>query len=435
MSILLNVMEILKQGTLVQHQALHGLPYFTALEGQKLEMASYAGWLAALRVVFEVLEQAFQRAACPGVVSWGVEVTGKRALVEQDWRHFTARGLPEPVRAMLQAHLFAQKIRRRALLEPRSLPGYWYVFEGSMLGGTLLKIQYARCFHLDPLSGGLDYLSCHGLSVKCQWEEFGQKMQAMDWKPSEVAGLAAAANEAFEAMTNIFIALHPLDADACSFRADALNFEAGKHVVTNDIRELEAVFRAGERTWQVFPYCRLRYGERGERFTHSDSAWLTALSENEQVVVDEQIHWLGGLLAVRGMPTWMLESHLHILHDELVTAVPEKHQTYRRLLLAAHRLHQRRQRCIDDACFEMLAGWFDQHADAEWTRKMPGTGGLLVSAVVDERSGIQNAVGALAGWLTDASRFPQAWREAVQELIVQAKAASVEAPRASEPVK
>lgn len=435
MSTLLNVMEILKQGTLVQHQALHGLPYFTALEGQKLEPASYAGWLCALRVVFEVLEQAFQRAACPDVVPWGAEVTGKRVLVEQDWRYFAPLDLPEPVRAMMQAHLFAQKIRRRALLEPRSLPGYWYVFEGSMLGGALLKVQYARCFHLDPLSGGLSYLSGHGLSVKRRWAEFGRKMQAMDWQPSEVDGLAAAAREAFEAMTNIFMALHPLDAESRSFRADALNPAAGKHEVTNDIRELEAVFRAGERTWQAFPYCRLRYGERGERFTHSDSAWLTALSENEQAVVDEQIHWLGGLLAVRGMPTWMLESHLRILHDELVAAVPEKSQTYRRLLLAAQRLHRQRQRCIDDARFDLLAGWFDQHADEEWTRKMPGTGGLLVSAVVDERSGIENAVGALAGWLTDASRFPQAWREAVQELIVRAKAATVEAPRAREPVR
>src|SRR4051812_16513914 len=100
----------------------------------------------------------------------------------------------------------------------------------------------------------------------------------------------------------------------------ALNPEAGNHAVTTDPRELGAAIRVGERTRERFVYYERRYGERGRRFTHSDSAWIVTLAGNPPAVVERQLRWLGSLLAARGMPRWLLEVHLEGLHAQLVTA-------------------------------------------------------------------------------------------------------------------
>lgn len=56
-----------------------------------------------------------------------------------------------------------------------------------------------------------------------------------------------------------------------------LNPEAGRHEVTMDGRELEAVRRASDRSWSEFPYYDARFGERGRRFSLSDGAWIVTL--------------------------------------------------------------------------------------------------------------------------------------------------------------
>src|SRR4051812_34517008 len=88
--------------------------------------------------------------------------------------------------------------------------------------------------------------------------------------------------------------------------ASALNPRAGHHLVTADPRELAAVERAGERSWSTWTYYARRYGERGRQFTRSDSAWVATLGGQAADLVDQQIRWLGALLAARGMPRLLL---------------------------------------------------------------------------------------------------------------------------------
>jgi len=202
----------------------------------------------------------------------------------------------------------------------------------------------------------------------------------------------------------------------------ALNPEAGVHPICHDPRELEAALRAGERSWQRFPYYERRYAQRGQRFTRSDSAWLVALSEREPAVVDEQVAWLGMVLASRGMPRWMLELHLEVLHAELVAAVPGREHSYARLLGAAERLREQRLAHLDEAVLVALSTAFARQVGDEWDRRLPETGALLAAAVADERAGIAQAVPSLADWMTDSSRFPKRWIAAVQATLAQARA-------------
>ena len=202
---------------------------------------------------------------------------------------------------------------------------------------------------------------------------------------------------------------------------EVLNPEAGDHPVCSDPRELQAALRGGERSWQRFPYYEARYAGRGQQFTRSDSAWIVALTEHGRVVVDDQISWLGRVLASRGMPRWMLELHLAVLHAELIAAIPGRAPLYASLLAAARMLREQRQAAIDEAVGAALAREFSERVGAELDERLPETGALLVAAVADEEAGIGRAVPSLVGWMTDASRFPARWTAAVRATVAAAR--------------
>jgi hypothetical protein len=206
--------------------------------------------------------------------------------------------------------------------------------------------------------------------------------------------------------------------------ATLINPAAGSHPVTDDPRELAAAVRAGDRSYEEFPYYEARYGDRGRRFGHSDGAWLALIAAASQGQVNAEVLWLGGLLSARGMPQLLLERHLEFLHDELVRAVPERAETYGRLLAASELLRDLRQRQIGAGRCRELAEAFDARVGPEWARRFPHVGELIVSAAADERIGVTQAVPALEEWLTDATRFPPAWVDAVRDTLAQARGAA-----------
>lgn len=205
------------------------------------------------------------------------------------------------------------------------------------------------------------------------------------------------------------------------FAAEIINAEAGDHPVPSDPRVLEASLRAADLCWHRFPYLAERYGERGHRFTRSDSAWLATLTCLNLAKINEQVSWLRGVLATRGVPSIMLQAHLETLCDELDAAVPAEHLIHAKLRQVAERLHEARRVHISDCEAERLSDAFDHAVGVGLASRLPRTALLLVSSVADENDGARGATASLGGWLTDAQRFPPAWRAAVEASLLEAR--------------
>jgi hypothetical protein len=125
------------------------------------------------------------------------------------------------------------------------------------------------------------------------------------------------------------------------------------------------------------------------------------------------------------MPRWLLERHLYKLYEELSAAVPDQAHLYARLNQTADGLREQRCRYIDDQALAAHTAAFDAQVDDEWIVRLPKTGGLLAAAVADEKAGIVQAVTSIEGWMTDASRFPDPWIEAVHTIIQAARGQTV----------
>ncbi|WP_433935321.1 hypothetical protein AB3662_11445 [Sorangium cellulosum] len=201
-----------------------------------------------------------------------------------------------------------------------------------------------------------------------------------------------------------------------------LNPEAGSTPVPDDPREVAAALRAGELSLELTPYYGFRYGERGRRFTRSDSAFLVTLATHPRPVVERQILWLAGLLSNRGMPSVLLEHHLRVLHRVLCRAIPRRAASYDRLTEAAGLLLEARRAHLPDEACRALSRSFVREAGLPPTRLALGTGWLLAGAVADEGSGIRSAVSSLASWFTDPELFPPRFVSAVQSTVAEARA-------------
>lgn len=200
-----------------------------------------------------------------------------------------------------------------------------------------------------------------------------------------------------------------------------VNPDAGDHMITADPAELAAADRATRRSWRRFPYYGRRYGVRGRRFSMSDSGWLVTLCDLVPERARQQVRWLGGVLAARGMPQLLLESHLEMLHEELVAACPADGARYGRLLECAAALREMRVGAMPEREMEALAADFEGRV-REVDGRVGAMGVVLTAAVADERAGVVNAVSSLTEWACDPARFSDAWVREVQRTLAEARA-------------
>lgn len=380
--------------------------FVVGLASGQLPRSSYRALLEALRIVYASLEQATPRAD-PTI--GGVErASGRVALIDHDLATL-ADEPPGDSAATLQASLLAQQIRRRAEADPISLTGYTRVFHGPALTAIGTAAQLVGALRVSPDSTRLFSSATPESPVVSHADDETHRR------------IAAAEREAWDGLALIVEAILPSAAPNAPDRVHLLNPEAGTHAIPGDPREIEAALRAGERTWREFPYYEWRYGERGARFTRSDSAWLVTLSGYDRAAAEQQIAWLGRVLAARGMPQWLLERHLDTLYEELVAAVPDRQPQYATLHHVAALLRHTREQQLAPDLFAALIDDFAQQVGDEWAARLPRTGGLLAAAVADEQAGVTQAVTSIHGWMTDPERFPPAWIAAVERTIARAR--------------
>ncbi|HEU4538643.1 MAG TPA: biliverdin-producing heme oxygenase [Polyangiaceae bacterium] len=415
-----SLMERLRAETHEAHEAIERLPYFEALRQRTLPLSAYANYLRAFSLLHEALEDALGLAQGVSAAVWQAGMS-KRPLLARDLAELGAEG-PEVPKAEARAIALAEQLRARAAEDPAWALGYLYVLEGSTLGNRLLRRELAG---LPSLAGGrgLHYVSSYGEQTGEHWRAFASRMDGLVLEAETRDRMAAVARDAFEGIASVIEAIYPPAPEEWAALVRALNPKAGDHPVTSDPAELRAALRAGERTWHNFPYYELRFGPDGRRFMRSDSGWLAHLTERPPAELERQVAWLGGVLANRGMPQWLLECHLEDLFVELARVRPEQRTRYEPLRHASAALRRARAARVDEGTFERLGAAFDAAVGPEWRRKLPRCGGLVVSAAADEANGHPRAVSSLVDWLGSPERFPPVWVEAVRQTLDAARRA------------
>lgn len=200
----------------------------------------------------------------------------------------------------------------------------------------------------------------------------------------------------------------------------AINFEAGDHAMPQNPLEIDLALRAAKAAWEKYSYLEHRYGERGRRFTNSDSCWLFTLTRApREIVVTKALEWLRTVLASRGIPTVILEFHLMAVLLAIDSEFPK--QPIKKLQFD-HFLADRkaeRRRLVGAESRSHLVDVFDQRFRACTGFKVELAAELITSAWVDEHSGISGSLSALCNWFTDVERFSTDWIANVHELLVE----------------
>ena len=111
--------------------------------------------------------------------------------------------------------------------------------------------------------------------------------------------------------------------------------------------------RAAKVAWEKYPYLEYRYGERGRRFTDSDSCWLVTLTRApRQVAVTKALEWLRTVLASRGIPTVILEFHLDAILRAVRVEFPEQ-----RDIMQTNSIHSYQTATVSaEGCLALMAG-------------------------------------------------------------------------------
>ena len=415
-----NLTDELKNSTNSIHKRLEETAFFKELANRSLPLESYVNYLQAMAGINGVLEKEILIANHPILNSiWKPEMQKLPSLLVdlESLNSNEIADIPLVVDAMLDTIKF---IRLCRIEKPISLFGILYVLEGSMLGGKVLKKLVQENFQF-PENEKVLYLDYYKNKKLEHWEEFKSKLNSIELSDTERQSILETANLFFKKIESIFTYLFPIHNTTFFYNVTTLNPEAGKHNIPEDTSEIQAALRAGKISWEENPYYAWRYGLRGKQYTRSDSAWIITLCDLDDDVVIDQIKWLGRILASRGMPQWLLASHLEHLVSELVKVHPEKKYNYEKLIKAKEDIHQAFEQFLPDEARLDLILDFEKQVGIEWSHRLKNMGTILLSAICDEQAGIDRALSSIIPWVTDNKRFPQYWIDAVNNLIQSAK--------------
>jgi len=297
--------------------------------------------------------------------------------------------------------------------DPLSLVGALYVLEGSQNGGIVLKRAYARCLDLDESQ--LSYFGCYGRDTAAHWRTFRDLLNSLALEDESSKKVVRSAIQCFERLKTICAALYPYPNTGLKHHVTAINFEAGNHAMPQDPLEIALALRAGKTAWEKHPYLEHRFGDRGKRFTHSDSCWLVALTAIPIESVTKNLKWLRTVLASRGIPTAILEAQLRVISQALAVDFPGRVEMQTRFDPFLASLDAERG-SFDAERISRLVEEFDWRLRACSGLKVESAAALIASAWADERTGITGAFMAVRDWFTDSERFSNDWIEVVNQL-------------------
>ncbi|MDO9017703.1 MAG: biliverdin-producing heme oxygenase [Myxococcales bacterium] len=415
-----STLEALRVGTRAHPRPVGSMVFLAELAAGRLSLEGYVSLLRSLRALFAAAEGAAAAASHPAVAAVFSPADSALTALAADLAALDT--VPHRILsdAELRATAAAQDLRVAAASAPLRSLGHLYVLAGVQREAAARRGQVAAALGLAGPSG-VAFVTRSEAGAAGRWRSLSARLDGLALTRPERAVVVAGAVDLLGDLSDVVSALPSAGVSAPSGTAIHLNREAGSHPVTGDPRELAAALRAGERTWAEHPYYEQRYGERGRRFTRSDSGWLVTLTAAAPAVVEGEVAWLARLLAARGMPRLLMERHLLTLHAELVAAVPDEAPRYAKIAAAARALGDARREWVGDARLAELGRRFDAAAGPALAAALPGVGELLGGAVADERHGLSRAVPSLTDWLTDRARFPERWAAAVTATLAAAR--------------
>lgn len=392
--------ERLRSQTRHLHKTAHALPFFRALWEGVLPLESYVGQLRCLAVVHGALERHLApRAARDPFRSLLEGHCPKLPLLLEDLKCFQAQAVLDVLPAVERALDIADRILTLSQENETALVGYFYTLEGSTLGGRLMAPKVRDLFAL-PAGMGISFFTCYGDDLQSRWNAFLSALGRTMGHGDAQEGVMAASAELFRSLIGVYEALYPFQSEQLGRHVVSLNPEAGRHPIPSDAVELDAALKAADRCWKAFPYFEMRYGDRGWRFAQSDAAWLAALCDLDAHAVVEQAVWLADLLAARGMPTWLTETQVRMLHEELVRARPAERSRYDPLLRAADALARRRVAAPSEDRLEALAREIGDRFRVKTDRWKPLVE-VLAAAVADHASGLPGKPEEMVSWIRE----------------------------------
>lgn len=208
----------------------------------------------------------------------------------------------------------------------------------------------------------------------------------------------------------------PRSPDEVPLRLSAINPEAGQHPIPERETDVARALRCGAAAWRRFPYLAMRYGDRGRRFTSSDSCWLVSLYDLEESLVLANLQWLRTVLASRGLPTIILEDQLRKIDADIADHERERWESATGFRTMLEQLRAQRSALLDqDRHDELVAHWQSQF-DACPGRRVRDAADLLISARLDTAAGIEHAWEVTRAWFVDPQVFSSQWIASVDAL-------------------
>jgi len=363
--------ELLKTRTAGLHERLETLPFFRALHDGDLPALAIVSFLEGLAIIHAVLERSLAEVLGGPIAELRQHVQPKIPLLLADLDTLGAASLPSISSAIEGALGYAADILTKAD-NPFTLIGPLYVLEGSQNGGLALKRAYASC--LGVPKDQLSYIGCAAL--------FPYSDQ--DLKHHHVAGI---------------------------------NFEAGNHAMPQNPLEIALALRAAAIAWKEHPYLECRFGERGQRFTRSDSCWLVALTHLPVDTVTKSLSWLRAVLASRGIPTVILKGHLQAIRRAIGVDFPDQTEMRSRFDPFLSSLEAEPQALGVAEAHSQLIKEFDPQLRACAGLKIAFAPELITSAWIDERVGIGGSFAAVRDWFIDSRRFSSGWITCVNDFV------------------
>ena len=246
-------------------------------------------------------------------------------------------------------------------------------------------------------------------TLQTRWSQFRQQLDALEIDEQDLERMLEAARACFEGIGELARSCFPFESSQLRHRITAINPEAGRHAMPRSEAEVTRALRCAQSAWLRFPYLDARYGERGRRFTRSDSCWLVALYDVEESLAVESLLWLRKVLSSRGLPTVILETHLEMIDRDIEAEDPGRARQSPGFRTVISRFQAQRDAILPPTVRGTMISQYQGQFDQCLGDGIPGAAEILIDAVIDTAIGIEHARQQVFSWMRDRERFSATW--------------------------